>query len=268
MRQHKLRLGFTLVELLVVIAIIAILAALLLPVMNSARVRSREAECTSNLHKISTALRAYAADFHAYPPAPVYVNVAPEHYEGGISALYASNYLDSKDAMICPADYDAQSHLDDAHNKLYSSYNGLVDFTTWKFQTSQFNGQPREQRLYNYWGYSFTPGSASGTWESKGFDQWVLPADNTGTVPWPSPTTGLPSWLQADGSWKFYPRLCNRYAPDHTIVTHCLYHRSFYGNANRAMDMVLRVGGEVQKVQSQPLEQPDSTGWAPWVHQR
>jgi len=251
----------------VVIAIIAILAGLLLPVLNSARLKAREGQCTGNLQKISTALRAYAADFHAYPLPPLYNSVAG-HYEGGISSLYQSNYLDSKDTMICPADTEALAHADEAHNKLYSSYNGLVDFNTWEFQTSAFNGEQRPERLYNYYGYSFTPGSTPGTWESEGLDQWVLPADNTGTVQWPSPTTGMPSWLQTDGSWKFYPRLCNRYAPDHTIVTHCPYHRKAYGSDERAMDLILRVSGEVQKTEYVPMTQPDSTGWAPWVHQR
>lgn len=49
------RRGLTLMELLVVVAIIALLAALLLPVVNDARKRGYEATCLSNLRQLSAA---------------------------------------------------------------------------------------------------------------------------------------------------------------------------------------------------------------------
>jgi len=74
------RLGFTLIELLVVIAILAVLMALLLPALASARAQSRKAVCISNLHQIGIAVQAYALDNDGRipygPKAPPFVSPA------------------------------------------------------------------------------------------------------------------------------------------------------------------------------------------------
>ena len=60
--------AFTLVELLVVMAIIAILAALLLPALATAKANSKRIACVSNLRQIGVAVRTYSIDYGGLIP--------------------------------------------------------------------------------------------------------------------------------------------------------------------------------------------------------
>lgn len=62
------RPAFTLIELLVVIAIIAILAAVLLPVLDKAKQRGLQASCINNLREIGIAVAMYPSDFNGVYP--------------------------------------------------------------------------------------------------------------------------------------------------------------------------------------------------------
>ena len=65
------RPGFTMIELLTVVAIIAVLIALLLPAIQSAREVARRLQCTNNLLQLGIAMGNYASTHEVFPPGVV-----------------------------------------------------------------------------------------------------------------------------------------------------------------------------------------------------
>ncbi|MBE6377470.1 MAG: prepilin-type N-terminal cleavage/methylation domain-containing protein [Lentisphaerae bacterium] len=107
MKKHSLLhagvkpMGFTLIELLVVIAIIAILAAILLPALNSARQRGKAASCMNNLKQIASAAAMYMDNFDDYT---VPYKLAPTSGTTAYSYEYYLNkmYVNAGMTFVCP----------------------------------------------------------------------------------------------------------------------------------------------------------------------
>jgi type II secretory pathway pseudopilin PulG len=75
---------------LVVVAIIALLAALLLPALKSARARARQTVCVSNLHQLGLATTMYAGDAKGNTPCS---QPAPPWDPTGYSSAYDHIYV-------------------------------------------------------------------------------------------------------------------------------------------------------------------------------
>jgi len=107
------RRGFTLIELLVVIAIIAVLIALLLPAVQSAREATRRSQCVNNLKQLGLAVQNYHDVNGCIPPSGVY----PTNFADPLGRP-ALNF--SMKARLLP--YLEQTPIYNAINFSYSAY--------------------------------------------------------------------------------------------------------------------------------------------------
>ncbi len=102
------RSAFTLIELLVVIAIIAILAAMLLPALNNAKLSAQSSKCINNLKSSITAMNMYADDFEGmimtYQSNPAITNGdKPRNNLTWAGMLFHCGYLPQDSAAVsCP----------------------------------------------------------------------------------------------------------------------------------------------------------------------
>jgi prepilin-type N-terminal cleavage/methylation domain-containing protein len=118
-RRQPSRAGFTLVELLVVIGIIAVLIAVLLPVLNRARAAANRTVCLSNIRQLGVGILMYCNDnkgwfptcaapkitwaFLPYPDDWIHWQ-ANRNLDDSAIAKYVGHGEQLKTLLRCPAD--------------------------------------------------------------------------------------------------------------------------------------------------------------------
>ena len=96
--MKRARRGFTLIELLTVIAVIAILAAILLPVLSMAGAHARKNTCMSHIKDIIRGAKMYYEDYGVYPDGLYGVSVNGGPFEKRLAGLKVPN----DDDFTCP----------------------------------------------------------------------------------------------------------------------------------------------------------------------
>jgi len=141
------RNSFTLIELLVVVAIIAILAALLLPVLRKAREKSKQVGCLNNIRQLGIAFLMYTEDYDGYFP--------PAYYQpdsSGNALRWDTAYNQTTKVVTGPGIISSYC----PHGETYKcpSFNGVetmtgTSYTGYAYNTSYIGVPPAESAVLN-----------------------------------------------------------------------------------------------------------------------
>ncbi|MCX6345616.1 MAG: prepilin-type N-terminal cleavage/methylation domain-containing protein [Armatimonadetes bacterium] len=223
MKKYSRKSGFSLIELLTVIGIIAILAAIIFPVMSSVRERARQTNCMTNLQQISNALSMFKMDNHKYPGALVpYITGQPFSAAKSDGGLYGEYVKGGAKVFLCPS-----SSFDDE--------NAPAD--------QDVGGTP--QRVYTY--SSYDGYVYAGTYEQHYcYDWW--PTSNLSKMDSRVPSNG------GTAPQDYMRQLKFRNPPDDTVVTWCSFHESRSGGLYKGKAIVLFLSGRCAQMQASVVE--------------
>jgi len=178
--------GFTLTELLVVIAIIAILVALLFPVLSSAKAKAQRTICLNNLKQINLGIRIYCDDSNDATPSP---GTGPFLLSGYKELM--KSYVGLKGAsstgdklFACPADSFFPNFLFSGTSPAYV-WTSLHNESSFDYSSYSFNGGDNLTRTFRITNQYSMPGLTGVKFSSvKHPARTMLVAESSAFYPW------------------------------------------------------------------------------------
>jgi prepilin-type N-terminal cleavage/methylation domain-containing protein/prepilin-type processing-associated H-X9-DG protein len=171
--------GFTLIELLVVITVIALLMAILMPVLSKAREFAKRVVCSNQLRQIGLAVPVYASDFEGSMPWWGYSDPGEESEEMHPYVAYRDDWVfpsGQLKAMRMACLYEAKCirepkvfYCPSNRLPLYK-YESYIDPSPWGRLPQKFNAASTGE-AHNQWvriGYEYFPTDPKGEKNTTG----------------------------------------------------------------------------------------------------
>ena len=245
--------GFTLVELLTVIAIIAVLTAILLPVMGTAREQARKGQCMTNMRSIVQGLQMYKDDWRVYPDALFgYTRVLPN----GACPATTTNATGELEQSRLYIDYVKDPKVFNCPNSFVKmNSTALVDVVNRASGVLHVDNPARPGFKYCY-----------RAWDSYDFQYMPNGGGATAAINRELRFNRKHS-LTSAGISDSQRQLIYRNPPDSTVVTWCLYHSDMNSTGvvpPNGMTIVAFLSGRVQTIPYSQLPRWSATS-GPWL---